>query len=102
MGASRTRVSHALERDDSPAAPFRPGPARRAYARPGGSLRKIDPEVRRRAANHSDPDLPGPPHGRQFIGVVLSLLAIALLLGLAPMTTTTIAIALLLIGVSLL
>ena len=58
--------------------------------------------VTKRASDHADPEAPGPPTARQVIGVVLSILAVALIVGWAPMSPISIGIALLLIGLGML
>jgi len=71
---------------------------RAAWCAPGAM--RADPV--KRAGDHSDPEAPGPPTARQVIGVVLSILAVLTILGWAPVSPTSIGIALLLIGLGML
>ena len=56
----------------------------------------------RQAADHGDPEAPGPPHARQLIGAVLAILALLVLLGWAPPSNVTLGIAIFLAGLGLL
>ena len=72
-----------------------------AIARPcPGQGRPMRPS--RQAADHGDPEAPGPPHARQLIGAVLSILALLVLLGWAPPSNVTLGIAIFLAGLGLL